>query len=45
VVTAKDMTEQDRKRLNGDIQGVLAKSGLSREALINEIQMLAVVKK
>lgn len=40
VVTAKDMTEEDRKRLNGDIQGVLAKSGLSREALISEVQAL-----
>ncbi|HEX4749745.1 MAG TPA: PAS domain S-box protein [Bryobacteraceae bacterium] len=40
VVTAKDMTEQDRKKLNGDIQGVIAKNGLSREALIREIQAL-----
>jgi PAS domain S-box-containing protein len=40
VVTAKDMTEQDRKRLNGDIQGVIAKSGLTRETLIHEVQAL-----
>jgi len=45
VVTAKDMTDEDRRRLNGDIQGVLAKSGLSREELINEIQTLAGANK
>ena len=44
VVTAKDMTDEDRKRLNGNIQGVLAKSGLNREALINEIQALVGAK-
>ncbi len=44
VVTAKDMTEEDRMRLNGDIQGVLAKSGLSRDALIREIQALVTAK-
>jgi CheY-like chemotaxis protein len=40
VVTAKEMTEQDRKRLNGGIQGVIIKSGLNRDALIEEIQSL-----
>jgi PAS domain S-box-containing protein len=44
VVTAKDMTEEDRRRLNGDIQGVITKSGLSREALIREIQTLVTGK-
>ena len=38
VVTAKDMTEEDRKRLNGDIQGVITKTALSREGLLREIR-------
>jgi PAS domain S-box-containing protein len=44
VVTAKDMTDEDRKRLNGDIQGVLAKGGLTRETLIREVQALVETK-
>jgi PAS domain S-box-containing protein len=44
VVTAKDMTEEDRRRLNGDIQGVIAKSGLNRDALIREVQELVTGK-
>ncbi len=44
VVTAKDMTEEDRRRLNGDIQGVIAKSGLNRESLLREVQALVTGK-
>lgn len=44
VVTAKDMTEEDRKRLNGNIHGVIAKSGLTGEGLIREIQALVAGK-
>ncbi|MBV9404727.1 MAG: response regulator, partial [Acidobacteriaceae bacterium] len=38
VVTAKDMTEEDKERLNGDIQGVITKGALSREGLLREIR-------
>ena len=34
VVTAKDITEEDRRRLNGDVVGLIQKSGLDRESLL-----------
>jgi PAS domain S-box-containing protein len=38
VVTAKDLSEQDRKRLNGHILGILQKGPYTREQLVTEIR-------
>jgi len=37
VLTAKDLTAEDRRSLNGDVQGVLQKGALTREELLREI--------
>jgi CheY-like chemotaxis protein len=37
VLTAKDLTAEDRRRLNGGVQRVLQKGALSREELLREI--------
>jgi CheY-like chemotaxis protein len=37
VLTAKDLTAEDRRLLNGDVQGVLQKGALSREELLREL--------
>jgi CheY-like chemotaxis protein len=34
VVTAKDVTEEDRQRLNGDVVGLIQKGGLDRETML-----------
>jgi signal transduction histidine kinase/CheY-like chemotaxis protein len=34
VVTAKDVTEEDRRRLNGDVVGLIQRGGLDREAML-----------
>jgi hypothetical protein len=34
VVTAKDVTQEDRRRLNGDVVGLIQKGGLDREAML-----------
>jgi len=38
VITAKDLTAEDRRALNGDVQGVLQKGAFSRDTLLREIQ-------
>jgi len=38
VVTAKDLSEEDRKRLNGQVLGVLQKGTYTREELLGEIR-------
>jgi PAS domain S-box-containing protein len=38
VVTAKDITEEDRRRLNGDVVGFIQKSGLDRESLLTQLR-------
>ena len=38
VLTAKELTEEDRKRLNGCVNRILAKGGLSPTELIREIR-------
>jgi CheY-like chemotaxis protein len=38
VVTAKDITEEDRARLNGDVVGLIQKGGLDREALLAQLR-------
>jgi len=34
VVTAKDVTQEDRRRLNGDVVGLIQRGGLDRESLL-----------
>ena len=38
VVTAKDLTEEDRQRLDGDVVGLIQKGGLDSESLLSQIQ-------
>ncbi len=40
VVTAKDVTDEDRRRLNGDVQGLVQKSGLDLEGFLTQIREL-----
>jgi CheY-like chemotaxis protein len=40
VLTAKDLTAEDRRALNGGVQGVLQKGALTREELLREIHDL-----
>jgi CheY-like chemotaxis protein len=42
VITAKDLTPQERSRLSGHVQAILQKGGYSRQALLREIRDLAV---
>jgi PAS domain S-box-containing protein len=37
IVTAKDLTAEDHRRLNGHVQAVLQKGGYSRDELLSEI--------
>ncbi|MCL4818816.1 MAG: response regulator [Vicinamibacteria bacterium] len=41
VVTAKDVTEEDRARLDGQVKRIVQKGGLSREDLAREIRRMA----
>jgi hypothetical protein len=43
VVTAKDLTEEDRQRLNGRVKQVLQKGPYSREQLTREIRRVVNV--
>ena len=46
VVTAKDLTDEDRQRLNGDVVGLIQKSGLDRESLLAQLrEQVAAVSK
>ena len=40
VVTAKDLTPEDRDRLNGHVEKVLRKGALSRDELLREVREL-----
>ncbi|MGQ0764651.1 MAG: response regulator [Gemmatimonadota bacterium] len=40
VITARDLTPNDRRRLNGCVEGVLAKSAYTGEALMREVRDL-----
>jgi CheY-like chemotaxis protein len=40
VVTAKELTAQDRQRLNGSVEKILQKGAYSREELIREVRDL-----
>jgi signal transduction histidine kinase/DNA-binding response OmpR family regulator len=37
VVTAKDLTEEDHRRLNGEVEGVLEKDAPTRDAMLREV--------
>jgi PAS domain S-box-containing protein len=38
VVTAKDVTDEERQRLNGDVVGLIRKSGLGQDALLAQLR-------
>lgn len=38
VVTAKDLSDGDRRRLNGSVAGLIERSGLDRESLLTQIR-------
>ena len=38
VVTAKDVTEEDRRRLNGGVVGLIQKEGLDLESLLAQLR-------
>jgi hypothetical protein len=40
VITSKDLTEEDRRRLEGQVARVLQKSALSLEGLVTELRAL-----
>jgi CheY-like chemotaxis protein len=39
VVTAKDLTEEDHRRLNGEVERVLEKDAPTREAMLREVSV------
>jgi signal transduction histidine kinase/CheY-like chemotaxis protein len=40
VITAQDLTNEDRRRLNGNVEKILRKDGASREALLEQVRDL-----
>jgi len=42
VVTAKELTPEDRQRLNGSVEKILQKGAYSREELIGEVRDLII---
>ncbi len=42
VLTAMDLTEEDRRRLNGRVQSVVSKSGLSQDEVLRQVRDLVV---
>ena len=41
VITAKDLTEEDRHRLNGEVVRILQKAGMSQAELLAEVRSVA----
>ncbi|MGC4033779.1 MAG: hypothetical protein QM754_19010 [Tepidisphaeraceae bacterium] len=41
VITSKDLTEADRKRLAGQVEKIVQKGTYSREALLGEVRKIA----
>jgi CheY-like chemotaxis protein len=41
VLTAKDLTDEDRQRLNGHVERILDKGSQSREGLLDRLRELA----
>jgi signal transduction histidine kinase/CheY-like chemotaxis protein/streptogramin lyase len=44
VITAKDLTEEDRRRLSGDVARILGKDSTSREQLVVEVRQFLTKK-
>ena len=44
VYTAKDLTEEDRQKLEGNVQAIALKSGSGKEALLKELKKLIKIK-
>jgi CheY-like chemotaxis protein len=40
VITAKDLTDEDRRRLNGEVARILQKGAISSDELLSEIRSL-----
>ncbi|HXJ55054.1 MAG TPA: hypothetical protein VNU68_00170, partial [Verrucomicrobiae bacterium] len=40
VITAKDLDNEDRRRLSGDVAGIFGKHAISREQLAAEVHRL-----
>jgi len=40
VVTAKELTADDKRRLNGSVERILQKGSMSRDALLAEVRRL-----
>jgi CheY-like chemotaxis protein len=40
VITAKDLTDEDRRRLNGKVARILGKDSTNREQLVAEVRQL-----
>ena len=40
VITAKDLTAEDRRRLNGSVERILLKKASSREELLRQVREL-----
>ncbi len=40
VITAKDLSEEDRRRLNGGVERIIEKGGLTREQLLAHVRSL-----
>ena len=40
VVTAQDLSREERRRLNGNVEKILQKDGDSREALLEQVRDL-----
>ena len=38
VVTAKDLTDEERRRLNGDVAGLIERRGMDQESLLAEVR-------
>jgi signal transduction histidine kinase/DNA-binding response OmpR family regulator len=38
VVTAKDITDEDRQRLNGDVMGLIERGGLDRDEMLEQLR-------
>src|SRR5207249_1830692 len=41
VITAKDLTDEDRRRLNGEVVRILQKAGMSQAELLAEVRAVA----
>jgi CheY-like chemotaxis protein len=43
VLTSKDLTPKERKRLTGNVEKILQKGGYGREALLREVQRVVAL--